>query len=80
MELNLNTVEGLSGFIQHILRQTLTTKRRAMVQEIIGKNLRPLTTELEQADERSDYAAMLRLPTQHHEVLGQWIETSALAY
>ena len=23
---------------------------------------------------------MLRLPTQHHEVLGQWIETSALAY
>ena len=78
MELNMNTVEGLTGFIQHVFQQTLTPERRAMAREIIDKKLRPVIAQVEQADSRCDYAAMLG--TQHHKLLGKWIETSATAY
>ena len=78
--LDMNTVEGLTGFIQHAFHQRLTPERRAMAQDTIGQNLRPMIRHLERADLRCDYAAMLGMPAQYHKLLGQWIETSATGF
>jgi hypothetical protein len=80
MELNLDAVDGLFGFITHVFHQKPTSQRRALAQTIISNNLRPSITEMERADQRGDYAAMLSIPSAHHKLLGQWIETSASAY
>eukprot|EP00953_Heterococcus_sp_UTEX-ZZ885_P018455 10308-Heterococcus_DN1.PRE.1 len=80
MELDLQTVDGLMGWITHAFHQKPTAQRRAMAHYIINNNLRPLITDLERADQRSDHAAMLTMPAAHHKLLGQWIEASATAY
>jgi hypothetical protein len=80
MELDLQTVDGLMGWITHAFHQKPTAQRRAMVHNIVNNNLRPLITDLERADQSSDYAAMLAMPAAHHKLLGQWIEASATAY
>jgi hypothetical protein len=80
IELDMQTVEGLMGWITHACHQRPTAQRKAMALSIINNSLRPLITDLERADERSDYAIMLTLPAVHHKLLGQWIETSATAY
>jgi hypothetical protein len=80
MKLNLTTVDGLMGFITHVFHQKPTSQRRALAQSIINNNLRPLITDMERADQRGDFAAMLSIPAAHHKLLGQWIEVSASAY
>jgi hypothetical protein len=80
MKLDMQTVNGLMGWITHAFHQRPTAQRRAMAHYIINNNLRPLITDLERADQSSDYAAMLAIPLAHHKLLGQWIETSATAY
>jgi hypothetical protein len=80
MELDMQTADGLMGWITHACHQRLTAQRKAMALSIINKSLRPLITDLEGADQRSDYPTMLTLPAVHHKLLGQWIETSATAY
>jgi hypothetical protein len=80
MMLNLTTVDGLMGFITHVFHQKPTSQRRALAQSIINNNLRPLITDMERADQRGDFAAMLRMPSAHQKLLGQWIEMSASAY
>jgi hypothetical protein len=80
MELDMQTVNGLMGCITHACHQRPTAQRKAMALSIINNSLRPLITDLEKADQSSDYAAMLAMPAAHHKLLGQWIETSATAY
>jgi hypothetical protein len=80
IELDMQIVEGFMGWITHACHQRPTAQRKAMALSIINNSLRPLITDLERADERSDYAIMLTLPAVHHKLLGQWIETSATAY
>jgi hypothetical protein len=80
MQLNMDTVDGLFGFITHVFQQRPTSQRRALAQNIINNNLRPLITDMERADQRGNYAAMLSMPAAHHKLLGQWIEVSATAY
>jgi hypothetical protein len=80
MELNMNTVEGLAGFIQHVFQQRPTPERKAMAKEIIDKKLRPVIAQVEQADTRCDYAAMLGIPVQYHKLLGKWIDISSTAF
>jgi hypothetical protein len=80
MQLDMQTVDGLMGYIVHVFHQKLTAQRRAMVHTIIKHNLRPLITGMERDDQCNDYAAMLIIPAVHHKLLGQWIETSATAY
>jgi hypothetical protein len=80
MELNMNTVEGLAGFIQHVFQQRPTPERKAMAKEIIDKTLRPVIAQVEQADTRCDYAAMLGIPVQYHKLLGKWIDISSTAF
>jgi hypothetical protein len=80
IRLDMQTVDGFTGFIVHVLHQKLTAQRKTMVQDIIKYDLRPLITAMERANQRNDYAAMLTMPADHHKLLGQWIETSATAY
>jgi hypothetical protein len=80
MKLNLNTVDGLMGFITHVFYQKPTSQCRVLAQSIINNNLRPLMTDMERADQRGDFAAMLSMPAAYHKLLGQWIEISASAY
>jgi hypothetical protein len=80
MEFKLNTVDGLMGFITHVFQQKPTPQRRVLAHSIINNNLRPLITDMERADQRDDFAAMLSVQSAHHKLLGQWIEVSASAY
>jgi hypothetical protein len=80
LQLDLQTVDGLMGFIVYVLQQKPTAQRSAMAQDIIKHDLRPWITDMERADQRNDYTAMLAIPAAHHKLLGQWVETSATAY
>jgi hypothetical protein len=80
MELNMDTEDGLFGFITHVFQQRPTSQRRALAETIINNNLRPLITKMERADQRGDYAAILSMPAAHHKLLGQWIEVSTTGY
>jgi hypothetical protein len=80
IRLDMQTVDGLKGFIVHGLHQKLTEPRETMAQDIIKHNLRNVLTVMKRADQRNDYTTMLTMPVDHHKLLGQWIETSAPAY
>jgi hypothetical protein len=80
IELHMNTATGLQDFLVHACSQELTPQIRTMTEKIIAYRLRPALTDMERADIHEDYTAMLRMPSAHHKLYGQWIHSTDAAY